>query len=1159
MVTKKIILGTSLTTVLGILIYLSTLQGVSITTSGDIKCLGTLENPCVSYFNITSNYYTLKFFNTSNQKLSFSPEVKDYKIYRFTYGKWKEINFPINMTKGTKYQFKLVGYKKTLFDNIKWSIGMGDTEIDPWWNTTFVKRNNITVSGMGAAARINYPVGINITYASGMNANFNDLRFLNDTTSVDYWIESNVTSSWVYVWIKIPYLPSSPNVTISMYYGSGDTQTTSDGVSTFLLFDDFNDNSFNTTKWKTNAGTPTEQNGYVLIDSTDDIESYYQPTMINVSLETRANITTTGINIGFYNDTENSRALFQPANTRTQTSDGVVTYYQSFGSMTYPLNSWDTWIIYINRTQGERNNVEFYKNTTKVTNHTENLPATKANARLYGNGASFDWIFIRNYTFPDAQASITSEETYTAPPVSMSLSVQMPQYIGYSTEDTTTDSNLPNSYWNNNYTLISGGYTSVISSGTITTNNASQSSWNESFTGNQNNIFYVRIKKTSNVTGGTLDLSGYNSTNTTNSLNTLTIVENFDNSSEYKSKSSGCSIPITSTLHNTQGAYSTIFNRSSTGICAYNYYEDTWDNTTSIANLMDTNVEVCVDVWIDSSTSGIASIQVALTDYEDINYISWRWTEFSIGENYLCKNFSYYNDRSGDITQANSTEISFFISTYSPSQSWFYMDNLRISNYTSPSNPHLDVGGDSIWNWNYTGIFNVTNNKTYDFSSDMRDYISTCSPNIQGYCDVPFILYSDSGGKIQISSMQINYTSTTANWTINPSRYGWYKFPVNNLNYFDTATLNLYQQPTLNNSYGYDCNSSYPCVTNLYYSSNQTWSGISWNTNPTWLNYIIEKKNFTSNIGWRYYSITNQLKSIYSNVTYMLRIPMQNLDLKSMNFTKSGYSSSVNAYYRPYSYTTGGGLNYNATYAYDNNSNDTTTFAQTGGDGASVGTITYNFNIGNNGSSTIFYTYNGTSGGVQLYNYITSSWDTVGTSSSTLTTGSTSLVSNYIDSIGSVSLRITSAGISTGAITRLWDTYINVYSPSSFGPYINASVTKYQMNASSCISLGSMPCYQNGSFTPKGQTNSQWIWNITNVGTINGSVNAYWSQNLPSCMKHYLSTNYTFESSVDYNVSSTNAVSITSLNTSQSQQFWGFFVLNNCTAGYWINSTLVFG
>jgi hypothetical protein len=133
MVTKKIVIGGSLTTLIALLIYLSTLQGVIITTSGNIRCEGTLTNPCVSYFNITSNYYTLKFFNTSNQKLSFTPDTKNYTMYRYLNKKWTETKFPINMTKGVNYQFKLIGYKYNPTDTIKWGIKSGDANVDPYW------------------------------------------------------------------------------------------------------------------------------------------------------------------------------------------------------------------------------------------------------------------------------------------------------------------------------------------------------------------------------------------------------------------------------------------------------------------------------------------------------------------------------------------------------------------------------------------------------------------------------------------------------------------------------------------------------------------------------------------------------------------------------------------------------------------------------------------------------------------------------------------------------------------------------------------------------------------------------------------------------------------------------------------------------------------
>lgn len=113
--------------------YLSTIQGVTIKTSGDITCRGDSTDPCVFYFNITSSVYSLKFYNFT-QKLRFSPDVKNYNIYRLSsIGKWYSTKFPINMTKGTLYQFKIIGYKNNPTDTVKWGISSGDADVDPVW------------------------------------------------------------------------------------------------------------------------------------------------------------------------------------------------------------------------------------------------------------------------------------------------------------------------------------------------------------------------------------------------------------------------------------------------------------------------------------------------------------------------------------------------------------------------------------------------------------------------------------------------------------------------------------------------------------------------------------------------------------------------------------------------------------------------------------------------------------------------------------------------------------------------------------------------------------------------------------------------------------------------------------------------------------------
>lgn len=73
---------------------------------------------------------------------------------------------------------------------------------------------------------------------------FGDVRFTKDdgVTLLSYWIEEKVDGDYAIFWVKIPYIPASPNTTlIYIYYGKPDATSISDGKSTFLLFDDFND------------------------------------------------------------------------------------------------------------------------------------------------------------------------------------------------------------------------------------------------------------------------------------------------------------------------------------------------------------------------------------------------------------------------------------------------------------------------------------------------------------------------------------------------------------------------------------------------------------------------------------------------------------------------------------------------------------------------------------------------------------------------------------------------------------------------------------------------------------------------------------------------------------------------------------------------------
>lgn len=92
-----------------------------------------------------------------------------------------------------------------------------------------------------------------------------DLRFFRIPTpdpftetngKLDYWIESfdkiNETGT---VWVSLDTMVPGNN-TIYFYYGIVCAAAESNGEETFILFDDFNDNSFNTGKWVITENTP---------------------------------------------------------------------------------------------------------------------------------------------------------------------------------------------------------------------------------------------------------------------------------------------------------------------------------------------------------------------------------------------------------------------------------------------------------------------------------------------------------------------------------------------------------------------------------------------------------------------------------------------------------------------------------------------------------------------------------------------------------------------------------------------------------------------------------------------------------------------------------------------------------------------------------------
>ena len=142
---------------------------------------------------------------------------------------------------GTKV-FKLTFRTPVVYDGSYGSVGkvallLDGEEHHPYWNTSWSNRQDIILTGNTSGAQTDFQILLNISLVTGMQTDFDDLRFCNDTHEIDSWLESKVDSSYALVWVEFPTTPANGvNQTYYMYYGNVDVSSDWDGVATFLQY-----------------------------------------------------------------------------------------------------------------------------------------------------------------------------------------------------------------------------------------------------------------------------------------------------------------------------------------------------------------------------------------------------------------------------------------------------------------------------------------------------------------------------------------------------------------------------------------------------------------------------------------------------------------------------------------------------------------------------------------------------------------------------------------------------------------------------------------------------------------------------------------------------------------------------------------------------------
>ena len=127
-------------------------------------------------------------------------------------------------------------------------IGGGPFPTPGWWNTSWLRRKQITIAGTVSGALTDFPIKITVHKGTGVDSNFDvynitclanfaDIRFITAAgAELPYWIESYTATEAVF-WVNVDSIPIAPGTaTIYIYYDNAAATSNSDGDTTFDFF-----------------------------------------------------------------------------------------------------------------------------------------------------------------------------------------------------------------------------------------------------------------------------------------------------------------------------------------------------------------------------------------------------------------------------------------------------------------------------------------------------------------------------------------------------------------------------------------------------------------------------------------------------------------------------------------------------------------------------------------------------------------------------------------------------------------------------------------------------------------------------------------------------------------------------------------------------------
>ncbi len=281
--------------------------------------------------------------------------------------------------------------------------------------------------------------GENVYLNSNCRTDFGDLRFFEEKTELDYWMETKTDSDNAVFWVEIAGDLSTADRTITLKYGNSSATTTSNGPNTFIFFDDF---SNGLSKWtqevtygiisipsgenyvRCEGGVHDSPHGHTVLGSSATYTGF-----ANNAIEYKYRLATDTIcEVGIRGDETNSKGYKGRSDARAGEGSSI---------LTPPYLGWDflsdavadgsapsinTW--YRGTFTAYNSNLKLYRDGVLKRSSTQGTYTTAGEISLqnhYGSYTDYDWVAVRKFADSEpTRGSWGSEQSLNNPLIEVS-------------------------------------------------------------------------------------------------------------------------------------------------------------------------------------------------------------------------------------------------------------------------------------------------------------------------------------------------------------------------------------------------------------------------------------------------------------------------------------------------------------------------------------------------------------------------------------------------------------------------------------------------------------------------------------------------------------------------------------------------------------------